>query len=237
MPIMTSIGEAPGRVSAISFDAVILVSCCDAFQYAHNAYTWPPTNRVVPPARPHAKAHLLLEAAAKRSNCLVCQGGLCMLCARHLRRLPRGLVLHHSRENRQELAHAGRQRDLRRFATRPQVFIKPFEYRVVPNRNERTHIQGGPDMGATTTDRPAAPQGASVSMKGSNTDQGCNALAAQGAQRWQVEQQGTGTHGANARHTAEQCLTLAPDWTGTQSGIQILIEARQACVEPRNMRL
>src|SRR6266511_3700546 len=144
--------------------------------------------------RANAKAHLLLKAGARNecSNCLVCQGGLCMLCARHLRRLPRGLVLHHSSENRQELAHAGRQRDLRRFATRAQVCIKPFEYRVVPNRNERTHIQGGPDMGATTPDRPGAPQGSTVSMKGSNTDQGCNALAAQGAQLWQVEQQGAG---------------------------------------------
>ena len=85
--------------------------------------------------------------------------GSCMLCARPLLRVPRGLVRHPGMENRQELAHAGRQRDFRRVASRSQALVQSFAYRVLPHRATRTHGHAGPDMGATTPTGPGAPQG------------------------------------------------------------------------------
>ena len=62
-----------------------------------------------------------------------------MLCARHLLGLPRLLVFDHGIEHRQELAPAGRPRDLRHFASATQALIQPLEYGVVPNCDPRTH--------------------------------------------------------------------------------------------------
>jgi hypothetical protein len=146
-------------------------------------------------------------------------------------------MFHHGIQNRQELAHAGGQRDFRRFPCRSQTLIKPHEHRVVSDCDQRTHVQGGPDMGATAPDGSNAAQGPTSPMKGSDPDQGREALAAQGASRWEVEQQGAGTHRAKAGYTAKQCLALAPDGAGPQGRIQLVIEGHQACVEPGNVCL
>ena len=92
-------------------------------------------------------------------------------------------------------------------------------------------------MGTTAPDGAGAPQGPAVPIEGGHTDQGREALATQGPQRRQVEQQGTGTHRPNTWHTAEEGLALAPDWAGTERGIQGVLEGRHACVKPRNMGL
>jgi hypothetical protein len=104
-----------------------------------------------------------------------------MLDDRLLLHWPRLLVFHHGIENCQELTHAGRQRDLLGFARGPPALIKPFEHWVVPDRDQRPHGSGGPDMGATAPGRPYAPHGPAVSMKWSHPDQSREALAAQGA--------------------------------------------------------
>ena len=146
-----------------------------------------------------------------------------MLGDRFLLYVARRLVFGHGSENRQELAHAGRQRDLRRFASRAQALIKPFAYRVVADRNPRTHVQDRPDMGTPTSGRAGPPQGATVPIEGGDTDESGNALAASGAQLWQVEQQRARTCRPNAGDTAVQGLALAPDGARSQRGVQVVI--------------
>jgi hypothetical protein len=160
-----------------------------------------------------------------------------MLCTRHLLHVPRLLVLDHGIENRQELAHTGRQRDLRYFAGRAQALIKPFEDVVIPDRDQRTHVQGRPDMGATTPGRAGPPQGVTVPIEGSVADEGRDALAASGAQLWKVEDQRPRTHWPNAWDTAVQGLALAPDGARPQRGVQVVIQGRHALIEPGNMGL
>jgi hypothetical protein len=81
-------------------------------------------------------------------------------------------------EHRQKLAHTGRQRAFRSFAGRAQALIKPFADGVLPDRDQRTHIQGRPDMRASTPGRAGPPQGAAVPIEGRDTDEGGEALAA-----------------------------------------------------------
>src|SRR5688572_17423765 len=100
-----------------------------------------------------------------------------MLCALHLLHVPRLLVRCHGIENRQELAHTSRQRHLRYFASCTQAFIKLFEDGVIPDCNERTHIQDGPDMGASTPRRAGAPQGATVAIERGDADESRDTLA------------------------------------------------------------
>jgi len=123
-------------------------------------------------------------------------------------------MFHHGIQDRQQLAHTGRQGDLFGFARGAQALIKGLKHRVVPHRDQGTHGQGSAHGGASAPDGAAAPQGATVAIAGGNPSQGGDALAAQRAQLRQIEHQRPGTHGPNARHTAVQLVALAPDWTG-----------------------
>jgi hypothetical protein len=134
----------------------------------------------------------------------------------------------HSVQNRQQLAHTGRQRDLFGFARGTQALIKPFEHWVVPDCDQRTHVQGGPHMGTATPDSAGTTHGPAVPMEGRYPDQRGTALAGQGASRWQVEHERPRTHGTNTRHTPQQLLLLAPDQTGTQRRVQIVVQSRSA---------
>ena len=109
------------------------------------ASTWPAggCRHVVPPVADRSSRRRW------RSNCLVCQGAPRMLSDSSLLRLPGGVVVHHGVQNRQQLAHAGRQRDLRGLPRRPQALIKRFEYRIIAHRHEGPHVQGGPHVGAS----------------------------------------------------------------------------------------
>lgn len=96
-------------------------------------------------------------------------------------------MFHHGVQNCQQLAHASCQGHFGRLGRGPQTLVECLEYRVVPDRDERTHVSGGPDMGATAPDRPRTPQGRAVPSDGSHSDEGREALAAQRAQLRQVE--------------------------------------------------
>ena len=147
-----------------------------------------------------------------------------MLCARPLLRVPRGLVRHPGMENRQELAHAGRQRDFRRVASRSQALVQSFAYRVLPHRATRTHGHAGPDMGATTPTGPGAPQGPAGPINGGPSHEGRDALAVQRPPLRQVQSPGPGTHGATTWHTPEEGLVLPPDWTRAPGRVEVIVQ-------------
>ena len=81
-------------------------------------------------------------------------------------------------------------------------------------------------MGPATPDTAGATHGPAVPMEGRHPDQRCKTLAGQGAQLRQVEHERPRTHGTNTRHTPQQLLPLAPDLTGTQRAVQIVVESR-----------
>jgi len=60
----------------------------------------------------------------------------------------------------------------------PQALVKPFEDGVILDRDQRTHVQGRPDMGTTSPGRAGPPQGATVPIEGRDADEGRDALTA-----------------------------------------------------------
>jgi hypothetical protein len=163
-----------------------------------------------------------------------------MLCARHLLHVPGCLVLAHGVEDRQELAHAGRQRYLLGFARGAQALVKGFEHRIIADGHEGTHVQGRPHLCAST------PGGASPRRVPLSRLRGATPTRA--AMRWRLKvpnsgrssskvqvhtepmkarestgltrPQGPGTHGANTGHPPEEGLVLPPDETRPQRSVR-----------------
>ena len=80
------------------------------------------------------------------------------------------------REDRQQLAHTSRQGHLRYLAAAAGGH-RMLEHRIVPHGYQGTHI-GWPVQGASHPDRPAAPEGAAITIKG--------ATPTRAASRWRL---------------------------------------------------
>jgi hypothetical protein len=160
-----------------------------------------------------------------------------MLCTRHLLRLPGDVVFHHGVQDRQQLAHAGGQCDLRDLPRSPQTLVECFEHWIIADRHEGTHRERGPYRGASPPDRPAAPERATIPVQRGHPDQGSQPLAAQRPQLRQVEQQRACTDRANAGDAAEQVLAFPPYRTRPQRRVEVVVQRRQLGVEPGDMGL
>ena len=155
-----------------------------------------------------------------------------MFCAWHLLSLPRLLVRAPGIQNRQELAHAGRQRTLLGFARGAPALGKGFEHRLRADGHEGTHGQGSPPRRAPTPGRAGPPQRATVPMERSAADQGSAALAASRAQLREGEPQRPCTHRPHARDTAGPGRALAPDGARPPRGVHVVLQRRHALLEP-----
>ena len=127
-----------------------------------------------------------------------------MLYAKLLRHVQGLVVLYHGVEERQELAHAGRQRDLLGFACGAQTLVQGCEHRIIADGHEGTSVQGHPHMRAPTPGGAGLPPGATVPIARRDADQGGEARAASGAQLREIEHQRPGTHRPNAGDTPVQ---------------------------------
>jgi hypothetical protein len=68
-----------------------------------------------------------------------------------------------------------------------------------------------------------------------DADQGGDARAASRAQLWEVEHQRPGTHRPNPWDTPGQGLALAPNGTGPERRVQVVIQRRHVLIEPGKM--
>ena len=89
-----------------------------------------------------------------------------MLGARHLLHVPRLLVLDQGMENRQELAHTGREGDLGGFPGGAQAMVEGRHNRVVPDGGDGGHVEHGAHVGAAAPDGAAPPEGPAVVVQG-----------------------------------------------------------------------
>jgi hypothetical protein len=158
-----------------------------------------------------------------------------MFCARHLLHVPRLVVFHQGIEKSQALAHAGRQRDLLGCARGAQALINLVAPGVVPDRAERTPVQGRPAMGAPAPCSMGPPSGATGPVAGGHADEGREALAASGAPRWAGEHPRPRPHRPTAWDTAGQSRAFAPDGARPSRGLPVVIQGRPVRIEPGNM--
>src|SRR5829696_1476718 len=129
-----------------------------------------------------------------------------------LRRPPRGAVFEDSVEDRQELAHAGYQSHLLRFAGRQKTLVEFLHYRVATRGDQGAHIQRGSDLGSTSPHATMAAQSARVAVERSEPHQGGHSLVRERAQLGHSGQQGPSQHRAHSWHAAQQRLVLAKGW-------------------------
>src|SRR5829696_2525482 len=105
------------------------------------------------------------------------------------RRPPRSTVFEDGVEDREQLAHAGHQGYLLRFASRQQTLIEFPHYRVAACGDQSTHVQCRSNLSSTTPNTTTSTQSARVTVKRSDTYQGGHPLMGKRAQLRHFSQQ------------------------------------------------
>src|SRR5437870_11940199 len=95
---------------------------------------------------------------------------------------PNGVCAEYRIENREELAHAGREGDLLRLAGREEALIKLANYGVVTSGHQRAHVERRPNGSPSAPDEAFAPERAAVAGQGGHTDEGGDLFARQRAE-------------------------------------------------------
>ena len=147
------------------------------------------------------------------------------------------MVFDHSVQDRQQLAHTGRQGDLRRLTSGPQALVERFAPGMMAGRHEGPHRPRGPHVGTPSPGLPTAPEGAAIPVPGGHPDQGSQPLATQCAHLRQVKPSRAGTDGANPRDAAEQRLTFPPHRTRPPRRVEVVVQGCQSGVELGEMGL
>ena len=116
-------------------------------------------------------------------------------------------MLEHRVEDDEKLAHTGGESQFLRLAAGQQSLVEAADDGVAATGYQRSHVQGSSNSGAPTPDGAFAPQGATVPVEGSHTDQGGDLPAVQGAQLRQVGQEGERDLLSNTRDGAQEVVS------------------------------
>lgn len=95
---------------------------------------------------------------------------------------PGSPMFQHRIENRQQLPHARRERDLLRFARSLQPLIEGSDHRIESGSDDRAHIEDGADLCASAPHRSSPAERATVAIEWCYSDEGGDLLVPQFAQ-------------------------------------------------------
>src|ERR1700752_4553298 len=152
-------------------------------------------------------------------------------------RLPANPVAHHRVENRQQLPHAGHQRDFPRLAGSGEAREEGPDHGIAADRGQRGHVQRRTNRGSAAPDVPRAALLPTVPVQRRDADQGGNLAAIEAPQLRQVGEGGCREDGAAARRRAQQVLALPPHRTGANQRLQRLLDVAQLLAQPLHMLL
>jgi len=107
-------------------------------------------------------------------------------------------MLEHCVKHNQQLAHAGGQRDLRRFAVTAQPLIEGAEGGVVAAAGQGSHIEHIPYVCSATPDQTLAAPRTTIAVKRRYPDQGGNLSTIERAQFGQMGERAQAQHLVNA---------------------------------------
>ena len=119
-------------------------------------------------------------------------------------------MFQHRIEDRQQLAHAGRERHLLRFARALQALIEGPDHRIESGSDDRTHIEDGANLCASAPHSSSPSERPAIAIQWSHANEGGDLFVRQGAQFRKTRQQGRGQHGAYARHTLQEIVFFPP---------------------------
>jgi len=149
--------------------------------------------------------------------------------------VPGRLILEHGVDDGEELAHDGDEGDFGRLARRTQALIEGAERGVVPCGDQRGHVEGGAYGCATAPDLTATPPLAAVAVEGGDADEGGDGAAVEAPQFGEVGEQGPRDRGTDAGDAAQEVFLDAPDRTLLNRATDLVINIRDAALEPADM--
>src|SRR5262249_31313830 len=148
---------------------------------------------------------------------------------------PDGVGAEHRIENREELAHAGREGNLLRLAGREEALVKLANNGVATGGHQRGHVQRGANRSASAPDEAFAVERAAVAGQGSHTDQGGDLFARQRAEFGQITDQRAADDGADAGDRAQKILFGPPHGAGLGGAVQVVINIVELALQPTNV--
>src|SRR5215217_7702471 len=149
-----------------------------------------------------------------------------------LRKSPGSTVFEDGVEDREQLAHAGHQGHLLRFAGRQKTLVEFLHYPVATRGDQGAHIQRRSDLGPPTPHATLAAQGARVALEWSDPNQGGHSLVPERAQLGHSGQQGAGHYRTHSGHAPQERLVLAQGWAAFDGRLQVALCAGELLLEP-----
>src|SRR3954470_4826150 len=142
------------------------------------------------------------------------------------------LVLEHRVQNREELSHASGEGNLLRCPSGEQVRVEASQYLVVPDADQRAHVQDGADLGPPSPDGAVSTQRSTVAIQRRDTDERNDLLAVQLAELGQFREKGCRDYAAYAGYAAQQVVFLAPDRAFANRCGQVIVDLLEPLPKP-----
>ena len=174
------------------------------------------------------------ERGRSVATVLVVKGAFVYFFALDLLGLPGRPMPQHGVAYGQKLVPTGRQGHFLALPRGEQPLVKGFDPWVAARGDEGSHRHDGAHMRTASPPGAPAPQGATGTMERGHTDQRRDLLAIAGAQRWECQQQGAGTHGANARGTLQAIVVFPPQRAAPQYRLEGVVPRGETRIEPGN---
>jgi hypothetical protein len=149
-------------------------------------------------------------------------------------------VFEDSVEDREQLAHAGHQSHLLRFAGRQKTLVEFLHHRVATRGDQGAHIQRPSDLGSTSPHATMAVQSARVAFERSVPNQGGHSLVRERAQSSATPARaacGLGDRGPTA-DTLRRSASFSPNvWAALDGRLQVALGARELLLESPDVSL
>src|SRR6266436_6674424 len=154
---------------------------------------------------------------------------------RVIRMAPGGVGAEHGVENREELAHTGRESHLLRLAGSEEALVKLANYGIAPGGHQRGHVKRRANRSAATPDEAFAPERAAIAGQWGHPDEGRDLFAGQRTEFGQIPDQRATDDGPDAGDRAQKILFGPPDGAGLDSTVQVVINIVELALKPTDV--
>src|SRR5262245_48201947 len=148
---------------------------------------------------------------------------------------PHSIGADHCVQNRQELSHAGGERDFLWLAGREEALVELVNHWVAPGGHHRGHVQRSANRGAAAPDQALAFERPAVAGQRRDTDERGNLFAREGAEFGQVADERTTDDGADPGDRPQKVFLRAPHGTRVDVAVKVLINIMELALEPADV--
>ncbi len=149
--------------------------------------------------------------------------------------LPFGFCPDDRVENGEELTEAGDDCDFLWSAALNEALVGGFDDGIMPNGDERGHVQDVADAASSAANHAMAAPCARISVEWRDADERGQLAAIERAEFGQFGDEGSRGHRADARHGGQEIFRFAPGGRGTDAVIDIDIDVRERFYQKSEM--